>query len=164
VFHVLKWLRRITRALGYVAGALIIASALVMLYDVVLRYVFNSPSLIAPFLAAFLMMGGIFLGTAHALDFGGHVNVDILITKLKPLPGKICMTIGYALSLVFVYFLTRACYDWVLIAADRGLRAVGQLPMPMVYLYGVMFVGTALLMLSLAAKLFEVWYKKEGKS
>lgn len=157
-------LKRINKYLGYIAGSLILIAALVMIYDVISRYVFNSPSLYAPFIAAFLILGAVFIGTSYALQAGGHVHVEILIDMLKPLPQKICRTIGYLISMVFVFFLTRASLIFTLRAFENQWRAQGNFPIPSVILYGIMFLGSLLLLITLAFAIIETWKKKEGEA
>ena len=68
----------LTALLASASAALILAAALVMLYDVIMRYAFRSPSLYAPYIAAFLSLGSVFLGTPYALQAGGHVHVELI--------------------------------------------------------------------------------------
>ncbi|MCL1896286.1 MAG: TRAP transporter small permease subunit [Clostridiales bacterium] len=153
-------LKIINKVCGYISGMLILIAAIVIMYDVVCRYFFNSPSLYAPYIAAFLILGAVFIGTAWALQAGGHVFVELVTDKLKPLQRKVCFTIGYSFAMVFVGALTRACWNFSLTAAEAGWRAQGNLPIPSVILYGVMTFGAALLFVSLFAKIVETWRAK----
>lgn len=153
-------LTKINKALGYFAGALILAAAFVMLFDVIMRYIFGSPSLYAPYIAAFLSLGAAFLGTPYALEAGGHVNVEIIVDKLPPLANKICYTFGYLFSMFFVYFMTRACWMFAVKALENKWKAQGNLPVPSVLLYGVMTLGAGLLFLTLVLKIVQVWKNK----
>ena len=153
-------LEKINKALGYVAATLILAAALVMLYDVIMRYAFRSPSLYAPYIAAFLSLGSVFLGTPYALQAGGHVHVELIVDKLKPLPRKICYTIGYVLSMIFVFCMARACFHFAVKAVENNWNAQGNLPVPSVVLYGVMVLGSVLLFLALIQKIIQQWRGK----
>jgi TRAP-type C4-dicarboxylate transport system permease small subunit len=155
-------LEKINKACGYIAGGLVLISAVVILYDVVCRYAFNSPSLYAPYLSAFLILAAIFVGTAYTLQAGGHVHVEIIVDKLRPLPRKICFTIGYVFSMVFVAALTKACWQFSLKAIEGGWKAQGNLPVPSIVLYGIMTLGSLLLLVTLVAKIIEIWKKKEA--
>lgn len=157
-------LKKINKICGYIAGVLVVLSALVMIYDVFCRYVLKSPSLYAPFIAAFMVLGAIFIGTAYALEAGGHVHVEILVDRFKPLPRRICYTIGYCFSIFFVACLTRACWQFAVNAARNNWKAQGNLPIPSVILYGVMVFGSVLLLITLVAKIIEVWKKKEDNA
>ncbi|MGI6732377.1 MAG: TRAP transporter small permease [Anaerovoracaceae bacterium] len=149
------------KILGYISGTLIGISALVMLYDVITRYILKSPSLYASYAAAFLMLGAVFLGTSYALQAGGHVNVEVIVDKVKPLPRKILLTIGYLVSMVFVFFLSRACLSFTIRAFENSWRAQGNFPIPSVILYGTMFAGTALLFITLIVTIIDLWMKKK---
>ncbi|MDR0852640.1 MAG: TRAP transporter small permease [Clostridiales Family XIII bacterium] len=155
------FLKKFNKICGYIAGALVLIAALVIIYDVISRYAFNAPSLYAPYISAFLILGSAFIGTAYAMQSGGHVYVEIFVDKLKPLPRKICFTIGYVMSLVFVGALTRACWQFSLKAVDAGWRAQGNLPIPSVILYGIMTFGAAVLFITIIYKMIQMWRGKE---
>ncbi|MBQ9932029.1 MAG: TRAP transporter small permease [Firmicutes bacterium] len=160
---VINAIKHFNRILGYIAGALVFIAACVMLYDVFCRYALNSPSLYAPYIAAFLVLGAAFLGTAYALQAGGHVYVELLVDRLGGLAQKIMRTIGFAFSIVFVFFLCRACFQFAGDALANGWRAQGNLPIPSVILYGVMTFGAAMLIISLVIAIIDLWMgKKEG--
>jgi len=154
------FLKKFNTKLGYIAGLLILATAVVTMYDVVARYFFNSPSLYIPFISAFLILGAIFIGTSWAMQAGGHVFVEIVTDKLKPLPRKICFTIGYAFAMFFVGHLFNACFGFAQIAVANNWKAQGNLPIPSVILYGVMSFGTAMLFITLIMKAIETWRPK----
>lgn len=151
------FLKKLNSILGYIAGILIFATALIILYDVVVRYFFNSPSLYIPYMSAFMILGAIFIGTSWAMQAGGHVFVEIVTDKLKPLPRKICFTIGFGLAMFFVICLLYACFTFASTAAANNWAAQGNLPVPSVILYGIMSFGAAMLLITLVSKLIETW-------
>jgi TRAP-type C4-dicarboxylate transport system permease small subunit len=154
-------LKKINKICGYASGIMILIAAAVIMYDVVCRYFLNSPSLYAPFISQFIMLGAIFIGTSWALQAGGHVYVELLTDKLPPLPRKICFTIGYVFSMIFVGALASACFSFTLTAAESNWKAQGNLPLPSVILYGVMSLGAALLFITLIMKIVETWKQKK---
>lgn len=156
----MKVLRTVNKICGYIAGVFVLLSAVVMLYDVISRYFFQAPSLYAPFIAAFLVLGATFIGAAYSLQAGGQVYVELLVDKMKPLARKICMTIGYIFAMIFVFFLTQACWQYASDAVKNNWHAQGNLPIPSVILYGVMVVGSVLLLLTLIQKILETWFAK----
>jgi TRAP-type C4-dicarboxylate transport system permease small subunit len=135
-----------------------------MMYDVLMRYIFRAPSPYASNLASFLLLGAIFIGTSYTLWHGGHVRIESIIAKLKGLRKKIILSIGYAFSLFFLIHMARACYGLAVSAAATGRMAMGHLPMPMVYLFGIMVFGLVMLIIAVLAKTVELWQEKEGKS
>jgi TRAP-type C4-dicarboxylate transport system permease small subunit len=154
------FLKKINKIFGYISGILILISALVIMYDVVCRYFFNAPSLYAPYISAFLMLGAVFVGTAYALQAGGHVFVELFIDRMNPLLRKICLTVGYLFSMIFIGALTRACWQYALTAVEKNWKAQGNLPIPSVILYGVMTFGAALLFVTLVMMIVDVWRNK----
>ena len=60
------------------------AMAALITYDVVMRAVFNSPSLVTDELSGYLLVFIAFMGAAEALRHGRHIGVDILTSKLEP--------------------------------------------------------------------------------
>ncbi len=157
----IKGWKKFNTVLGYISGAMVFISACVMLYDVFCRYALGSPSLYAPYIAAFIVLVAIFIGTSYALQAGGHVYVELLVDKLAPLPHKILRTIGFGMSIFYVVFLCRACFQFAVRAAENNWLAQGNLPIPSVILYGAMTIGSALLIISLVVAIIDLWQKKE---
>ena len=71
-----QWMGRITLYLVFMLPA-------VMLYEVVLRYIFNSPTIWAFEVSNFLFGGIIILGGGYLLLHKGHVSVDIIYNRLS---------------------------------------------------------------------------------
>jgi TRAP-type C4-dicarboxylate transport system permease small subunit len=79
---VLRWLDRVTGAAG-AAGALCFgALLLVMLFEVVSRYVFNAPTIWSTETAALLNGAGFLLAAGLALRQGSHVGIDVLAARM----------------------------------------------------------------------------------
>lgn len=69
--------------MGYAAGLLVVASALILTGEVLARYVFNSPSDWALELCIYMLIASTFLAAGYTLAAKGHVNIDI-IDELLP--------------------------------------------------------------------------------
>ena len=89
-----KGMRVLLKALGFVdslnerlgsgIALLLYPLALVMLVEVIVRYVFNAPAQWAFMLTLFIFSYTTFLGAGWVLLYKGHVNVDILHSRLSP--------------------------------------------------------------------------------
>jgi TRAP-type mannitol/chloroaromatic compound transport system permease small subunit len=66
---------------GVLAAVLVIVLVVLMLYDVVLRYVFNAPTAWGNDLNTFLMGASFVLSIAYALSTDAHVRVDLLYNE-----------------------------------------------------------------------------------
>lgn len=63
---------------------LILPMTLSLVYEVVMRYIFNNPTIWA-YDTTYMMAGSLFmLGSAYALRTGHHVRADFLLTTLQP--------------------------------------------------------------------------------
>ncbi|MEW6374905.1 MAG: TRAP transporter small permease subunit [Thermodesulfobacteriota bacterium] len=86
---------------GKMVSFLIIVITGVTIWEVILRYIFNAPTIWA-FDAAYLIFGAYgVLGGAYTLYFKGHVNVDILYGRF-PLRAK--AIVDLATSIFFFLF------------------------------------------------------------
>ena len=134
-----------------------------MLYDVVSRYFFNSPSVYAPAIVSFLTLGTVFFGASYSFQSGSQVFIEIVIDKLPPLPRKICVTIGYCLALFFVGVLMKESWSLSSKAIVSGWVTAGNVQIPSILLYGLMVLGCFLLFLSVVMALINVWTKKSSE-
>ena len=72
---------RLSYFCGVIAAFLVIVLVVLMLYDVVLRYMFNAPTSWGNDLNAFLMGGSFVLSIAYAMSTDAHVRVDLLYNE-----------------------------------------------------------------------------------
>lgn len=68
----------LNRGLGYVAGLLVVVSALILTWEVLARYLFNAPSDWALELCILMLIASTFLAAGHTLTAKAHVNIDIV--------------------------------------------------------------------------------------
>ncbi len=71
----------LSKFFGALAALTVIVLVVLMLYDVVLRYVFNAPTTWGNDLNTFLMGGAFVMSIAYALSMDSHVRVDLLYTE-----------------------------------------------------------------------------------
>lgn len=62
----------------------VLAIALMVSYDVLLRFFLNEPQLFVDDLTSFLLVPVIFLGAGPTFYKGGHIRVDLVTSHLKP--------------------------------------------------------------------------------
>lgn len=154
-------LKKINRFLGILSGALVLITGFIMLFDVFSRYILGSPTVWAQNVSQYLILTAAFLGTSYALESGGHVNVEIIVDRVKPLPGKILMTVGFLIAICFVGGLLKSCWSYTVIAYQMEWDASGNLPIPSSLLYAIMVIGSAILLITLIASIIETWKTKK---
>ncbi|MGD8564298.1 MAG: TRAP transporter small permease subunit, partial [Desulfarculaceae bacterium] len=88
--------------LGRWVSFCVIPIAALVLFEVVLRYVFNSPTVWANELTQMLFGAYVILSGAYIMRWGGHVNVDILYSRLSD---KTRAVMDIATSFLFFLFV-----------------------------------------------------------
>jgi TRAP-type mannitol/chloroaromatic compound transport system permease small subunit len=106
--QLVRAIEKTSRACGVIAAVLVIALIILMLYDVVLRYVFNAPSLWAFDINTWLMGAAFVLSIAYALSKDAHVRVDLLYSPATRHRLRYVDLIGF----VFILLPTSAWITW----------------------------------------------------
>ena len=111
---------RVNDAVGRCVALLIVVSILITAYEVVMRYVFNSPTIWVNESVQILFGFYFLLGGAYTLLHDGHVRVDVLLHALKARGRRR----ANVLSLVIVMFYLAVLFY---ISADTAFEATRYL-------------------------------------
>ncbi len=151
-----RLINRLSLWTGSVAALIVLPLILAMVYEVIVRYGFSSPTLWA-FEISYMMMGSIFiLGIAYALSIGAHVNVDFIHNAL---PKRVIAAIDFAAFAVLAVLATWLAY-YLLQHAIAGYKSGEGSGLsawnPPVWPYRVVyFIGFAMFALQVIAKMLE---------
>ena len=106
----------IIRFFGVIAGIMFMVMALIVTYNVVMRYFLARPPVWAIETTEYIMVYATFLAAAWILSVDGHVKIDILVERLSPKSKHI-------LSIVvsFLGFVTCAVLGWYAVKATYSL-------------------------------------------
>lgn len=106
---------------GQISALLALPLLLVVVYEVVMRYVFNAPTIWGFEATTFLYGIHFILGLAYCDVLGGHVKVDVFTTLL---PIKTQSVIGILTNLVFfmpvMVLMTIASWQYALNSITQG--------------------------------------------
>jgi TRAP-type mannitol/chloroaromatic compound transport system permease small subunit len=91
----------VNRLLFWAAKWLIYVIALLMLWEVLSRYLFDAPTSWAPELATLIFGPFFLLGGPYLLHLGGHVAVDIVSEKATGRLATVLKAIGLLLAAIF---------------------------------------------------------------
>lgn len=138
---------------AWIVAFLIVPMLLIMIWEIMMRYFFNSPSQWAFEISLFCYGGYIALGGAYTLLAGAHVNVDIVWGRLSPRGRAILDVLTSGFSFLFIGVLF-----WVSLQLTINSWAIGETTMshwkPIYYpLRTTLPVGCFLLLMQLLAKL-----------
>lgn len=134
----LDWYRKIV--LFITSTSLVIMSLLVIL-QVVFRYVFNSSLAWTESLAIYMQVYITFLGAAIALRKGMHVGIDFLLLKLKEKMRLRVIMFNYSLVALFSLVLLVGGTQVVLQQISYGQTIPLFIPMPMFIVYVAIPLG-----------------------
>lgn len=110
---------RMLRALGLLAGVVVLAMMGLVLFDVLMRYVLRMPFLGAYEVTELAMVLVVFLGLAYTGATGGHVAVDVLAGQLaRPLLRWVTIAVDLAAATLLGVIAWRT----VLHAAESATR------------------------------------------
>jgi TRAP-type mannitol/chloroaromatic compound transport system permease small subunit len=138
---------------GWIVAFLICPMLFIMIWEIVMRYFFNSPSQWAYEISLFLYGGYIVLGGAYTHLTGGHVNVDIIWGQL-PLRGRALLDV---LTSAFTFLFLGVLF-WVSLKLTINSWQIGETTMshwkPIYYpLRTTLPVGCFLFLMQALAKL-----------
>ncbi len=107
-----RFLNALISGSAVLAGLLILITALLVGYEVIMRYVFDAPTLWTFDVTIFLIMYAAYLGSAFTLREGKHVRLEFFTHWLNryPLPSRLLRILS---NLVIIVFWALATYTAV---------------------------------------------------
>lgn len=137
----------VNEVVGRIVAVVAIIFAAIIIFDVVMRYVFNEPTRWAfdvskqLFGFYFVLLGG------YALRHGAHVKVDLLTEQFGPALRKVVEVLGYVIFFFpFAWvFLTRS-WEFAARSWAQGEVTYGAIQMPVYPLKMAMCVAAGLLL------------------
>jgi TRAP-type mannitol/chloroaromatic compound transport system permease small subunit len=138
---------------AWIVAFMIVPMLFIMIWEIVMRYFFNSPSLWAYEISLFVYGAYIVLGGAYTHLAGGHVNVDIIWGQLPPRGRAMLDILTSGLAFLFLGVLF-----WVSLQITINSWQIGETTMshwkPIYYpLRTTLPVGCFLFLMQLLAKL-----------
>ncbi|MDR1874284.1 MAG: TRAP transporter small permease [Synergistaceae bacterium] len=77
------YVEKFNLAVGYLCGLGLLAMGLVLFYEVVCRYFFDSPTIWAQETSVYIFMWTMLAGSAYTLMQGKHVRIDLIFERLS---------------------------------------------------------------------------------
>jgi len=147
--HIIGMIESSSSALTKVGMWGTFAMMILISWDVIARYVFNSPLLFSDEVSGYLLVYICFFGAAGTLKEKRHVNVDILVNRLKTLNRKRLELVTYFLSLGFLLIFLWHAFVMVYRSYVRGVRMPSILLTPIWIPQSLLLIGTFFLVLQL---------------
>lgn len=103
---------RASKAAAQLSGLATLALAVIISFDVLMRYFLNRPQLLVDEVAPFLLLLVIFGAAAQTFRVGGHVRVDLVTVHVPPVARAwlrvVNLTIGIGFLAVVIWVTTQS--------------------------------------------------------
>ena len=122
-----------TKLLAGIATILLSVMTLLVLYQVITRYILNSPAAFTEELVRYFLIWTGFIGAAYAFITREHMCLVLLRDKLNPASKRILMTLIDVLILVFAIFVITIGGFKLAMSAEKVFSALLGIPRSLVY-------------------------------
>lgn len=143
----LRLIERISTWFGYISAVLVLTSMLIISYAAVLRYVVGASTIWQTELVTYLLMFAAFCGGAYGLMKGDHVNIDLVVTRLRPRAQRVVRLIAAILGCCFVAAMAVLAFDMWWETTTEGRMSSSAWGPPLTYPHLILPVGMTLLTL-----------------
>lgn len=82
IIPIMSILTKISKGLGHLSAGMVLAMTFIMGYDVMMRHVFNRPTIWADEISGYLLVAITFLGAAYTLTENAHIRIETIVEKL----------------------------------------------------------------------------------
>ena len=140
---------------GRLQAAIIFLLMVMLLVEVLTRYILRSPLSIAEEMGGYLLVSITFMGLAYTWKEKGHVRVTLIFSRL---PQKVAGPIRFItliLATAFTLPLVKACWDLLADSLLFESRSGSWLRTPLVYPQTILLVGAVLLLLQLLVEILK---------
>jgi len=147
--RLLAWFNRAAVFASMLALAL---TSIILTYSVVVRYFLHQPTDWQDEAAVFMLVGMIFLSSAHVQSLRAHIGIEALAGFLSPRANEIRMFIVDLLSLLFCTFFSWKSWTLFYEAWSEGQTTSSSFAPPLWIPYSMMALGMSVLTLQLLAQ------------
>ena len=147
----------INKVFAFITGIIVIFIMLAVVYEVVMRYFFRSPTLWTVEVSGYGLVFITFLGSAWVLKHEGHVKIDLLTSYVKP-ESQIILNIFNSIIAAIVTLVIFWYSARVTLASYRtNYLAATELQTPLFIIYLIIPIGCFLLFIQFLRKLSDLF-------
>ena len=111
----MNYYNKLVKYSGYLASALFIAIGFIVSYEVIMRYLFNSPTIWVNEVSRFLQIWATYLALTYSFHKQDFIRITVIYDRLNENGKKILDFISFIFILIFssfvVYYGWRIAYD-----------------------------------------------------
>ena len=142
---ILKLIDTVSEYQGRIVCVLIFPVIFIVLYEVISRYIFNTPTIWVHELSSHIIGTFVILGGAYALYLKAHVNVDVLYAKLSPRKRAILDLVSWCFFYLFIGIMLYegvelAVRAWTIVERSQTPFAIPTYPLKTIIPIGAFFI------------------------
>jgi len=124
------YVERLVVFFAYFAGGVLLAMTVLVVVDVIMRYIFNNPVPGGTESTELLLDHIVLVGMAYGLIVGTHVRVTIIFGRLPPLSRRVINILDCVLGIAFFGILTYTAWQffWDSLIIQEIMMATVKLP------------------------------------
>ncbi len=152
---------RLSKWLGEKLAVVFLAAVIITSFEVVMRYVFNAPTVYVHDSAIALSAVGFIFGGTYALQRREHIRISVIYDALPPRGRKVCDALTLLVTTFFVGVLAYAATKMA-IPSVKLMETSGHawdVPIP-AFLKSVLAIGATVM---LAQALVQLWKALRGR-
>ncbi len=138
---------------GYASALAILLATLVIVEQVVVRYVLRQATIWQVEFAVYLLIAATFIGAAYGLKENSHINIELVTTHL---PSRAKRWLDLFTSVIALWFCAYLAWKGAVMwweAYEGGWRTSSLWSIPLTYPYAILPIGMGLTSLQYVAKI-----------
>lgn len=147
---------------GKLQAWLIFLLMVMVMVEVLARYLLQSPLSIAEEMGGYLLVSITFMGLAYTWKEGGHVRVELVVNMLPEKIKAWLRFITLIMATVFCFPLIIGSYQMIQDSLLFEARSGSWLRTPLVYPQSILLVGSILLLLQFVAEIIKALKSLNG--
>ena len=156
-----KWFEKLNRYLGEISGFLIFVIAILASFEVVMRNIFNDPTMFTSDVSYYLLIWSIFLTGGYAFQENTHVRVDLILNMMPTWLRKIVSAFSFIVSIFLCSILLVYGWKFMMQCYNMNRLTYAMLPVLQWKLVLSIVIGCALMILTLLFIVLDIF--KGGK-
>ena len=150
---------------GYFAGWLVPLMMILVLFEVIMRYVVHQPPIIADEVSGYMLVALSFLALAYTWRERGHVRITALVSRLPARGASWIRLIALVLAFAFSAVLTQGSYAYLAYSFKLHMSSPTHLRFPLQGPQMPLLIGFTILTLLLAMEIAKAIIKmRAGES
>ncbi len=126
---------------GGIASGLVAIMMVLVCFEVLMRYVFSKPPLVADEFAGYLLVAVSFFGISQAFLEGSHVRITFLADRLSRKKAQWSRLVILLLSELFVIIMVYSNYDYLSFSIMINERSSSWAHFPLKYPQSTILIG-----------------------